>query len=83
MTPSIDYGLTSDVYDYAMGLITKPFEKTMMLSNGKYSLHLEIDEDTYWGLVKLGAEIKTDCETYAENVILGHVETELNRETNN
>lgn len=53
----------------------------MMLSNGKYSLHLEIDEDTYWGLIKLGAEIKTECETYAEHVLLGHVEAELDRKT--
>ena len=83
MTPAIDYGLTSDVYDYAMGLIAKPSEKTMMLSNGKYALHLEIDEDTYWGLVKLGAEIRTDCETYAENVLLGLVESELDKQAAN
>ena len=51
-----------------------------MLSNGKYSLHLEVDEDTYWGLVKLGAEIKTDHETYAENVLVGLVESELDRQ---
>jgi len=81
MTPSIDYGLTSDVYDYAMGLIAKPPEKTMMLSNGKYSLHLEIDEDIYWSLIKLGAEIKTDCETYAENLLIGCVQSELDKQT--
>lgn len=80
MTPAIDYGLTSDLYDYAMGLITKPSEKTMMLSNGKYALHLEIDEDTYWGLIKLGAEIRTDCETYAEHLLSGHVEVELDKQ---
>jgi hypothetical protein len=80
MTPAINYGLTSDVYDYAMGLIAKPSEKNMMLSNGKYSLHLEIDEDTYWGLVKLGAEIKTDCETYAEHILLGHVQSQLDQQ---
>jgi hypothetical protein len=80
MTPKPDYGLTSDLYDYALGLIAKPPTKTMMLSNGKYSLHLEVDEETYWGLVKLGAEIKTDSETYAENILLGHVQSELDRE---
>jgi hypothetical protein len=83
MTPAIDYGLTSDVYDYAMGLIAKPSEKNMMLSNGKYALHLEIDEDTYWGLVKLGAEIRTDHETYAENVLVGLVEAELDKQATN
>jgi hypothetical protein len=82
MTPAIDYVLTSDVYDYAMGLIAKPPEKTMMLNNGKYTMHLEVDEDTYWGLIKLGAEIKTDCETYAENILLGHVESEFDRKAN-
>ena len=80
MTPAIDYSLTSDVYDYAMTLIAKPPEKTMMLSNGKYTLHLELDEDTYWGLVKLGAEIKTDCETYAEHLLIGHIESGLDQQ---
>lgn len=55
----------------------------MMLSNGKYALNLELDEDTYWGLVKLGAEIRTDCETYAEHILLGHVESGLDRQATN
>ena len=55
----------------------------MMLPNGKYTMHLGVDEDTYWGLVKLGAEIKTDCKTYAENILLGHIESELDREAAN
>jgi hypothetical protein len=54
----------------------------MKLSNGKYALDLSVDEDTYWGLVKLGAEIKTDHETYAENILLGHVQSEFDREAN-
>jgi hypothetical protein len=52
----------------------------MQLHNGKYTMHLEVDEETYWGLVRLGAEIKTDSETYAENILLGHVQSELDRE---
>ena len=83
MIPKPDFGLSSDVYDYALGLITKPPTKNMMLSNGKYALNLELDEDTYWGLVKLGAEIRTDCETYAEHILLGHVESGLDREATN
>jgi hypothetical protein len=66
---------------YALSLITKPFPKSMMLSDGKYALDLKVDEDTYWGLVKLGAEIRTDCETYAENVLVGLVESELSKQT--
>ena len=68
---------------YALSLLTKPFPKSTMLSNGKYTLHLEIDEDTYWGLVKLGAEIRTNCEDYAENVLVGLVESELSKQTTN
>jgi hypothetical protein len=75
----IDPGLR----EYAIELINKPFQKPMMLSNGKYTLHLEVNEDTYWGLVKLGAEIRTDCETYAENVLVGLVESELDKQTTN
>jgi len=81
MTPKLDYGLTSDVYDYALGLIAKPPTKNMMLHNGKYTMQLEVDEDTYWSLVKLGAEIKTDCETYAENLLIGCVQSELDKQT--
>ena len=68
---------------YAIELISKPFPKQMMLSNGKYSLDLSVDEDIYWGLVKLGAEIKTDHETYAENVLVGLVEAELDKQATN
>ena len=69
-----------ELYEYALSLALEAAEQTMILSNGKYSLHLEVDEDTYWGLIKLGAEIKTDCETYAENILLGHVESELDQQ---
>ena len=68
-----------ELYEHALSLAIKVSEQPMMLSNGKYSLHLEVDEDTYWGLIKLGAEIKTDCETYAENILLGHLQTELDK----
>ena len=70
-----------ELYEYALALAIKASEQPMILSNGKYSLHLEVDEDTYWGLIKLGAEIKTDCETYAENVLVGLVEAELDKQT--
>jgi len=80
MTPKPDYGLTSDLYDYALGLVSKPFT-TMQLHNGKRTMHLEVDEDTYWNLVKLGADIQMDHESYAEHILIGHVETELDRKT--
>lgn len=71
--------MDQELYEYALSLATKASEQPMILSNGKYSLHLEVDEDTYWGLVKLGAEIRTDCETYAEHILIGHVESGLDR----
>jgi len=73
--------MDNELREYALSLVTKLPKQPMMLANGKYALHLEIDEDTYWTLVKLGAEIKTDCETYAENLLGGHVEAELDRKT--
>jgi hypothetical protein len=42
--------------------------------------HLDIDDDTHWGLVKLGAEIKIDYEVYAEEVLKAHVEHELGKQ---
>lgn len=38
---------------------------------------LEIDDDTHWALVKLGAEIKMHYETYAEQVLKNHVAKQL------
>lgn len=40
----------------------------------KRRLDLEVDEDTYWELVKLGAEIHMDHETYSEILLKEHVE---------
>ena len=52
----------------------------MMLSNGKYRYDIELDEDTHWALVKLGAELRMHQEDYAEQLIKSHCEAELNRE---
>lgn len=68
---------------YATELINKPRLEPMKLSNGKYALDLSVDEDTYWGLVKLGAEIQTDHETYAENILISCVQSELDRQAAN
>jgi hypothetical protein len=75
--------MDDELREYALSLALKVSELPMVLANGKYSLHLEVDEDTYWGLIKLGAEIRTDCETYAENLLLGHVESELDQQATN
>lgn len=53
----------------------------MMLSNGKYRYDIELDEETHWILVKLGAELRMHQEDYAEQLLRSHCETYLNRET--
>ena len=53
----------------------------MMLSNGLYQLDLEVNNDVYWGLVKLGAELKMHPEEYIEHVLTAHVEHELGKQT--
>lgn len=40
---------------------------------------LEIPDDTHWELVKLAADLKMHHEDYAQNVLIGHVEQELDR----
>jgi hypothetical protein len=75
--------MDNELREYALSLATKVSEQPMMLPNGKYTMHLEVDEDTYWGLVKLGAEIKTDCETYAENLLIGCVQSQLDQQAAN
>ena len=53
----------------------------MSLSDYKHHVSLKIDDDTYWELTKLAAELKKHLEDYVQNVLIGHVETELDRET--
>ena len=40
---------------------------------------LDLPEETHWELVKLAAELKMHHEDYAQNVLIGHVEQELDR----
>jgi len=54
-----------------------------MLSNGLHRINLEVDvdNDVYWGLIKLGAELKMHPEEYIGHVIAAHVEHELGKQT--
>lgn len=52
-----------------------------MSSNDLHRLDLEVNNDVYWGLVKLGAELKMHPETYAEHVLAAHVKHELDKQT--
>ncbi len=38
----------------------------MALSNGKMSLHLEVDKDTFWSLTKIAAEDQQHVEEWLE-----------------
>lgn len=49
-----------------------------MTSTIRYDL--EIPEDTHWELVRLAAGIKMHQEDYAQNILIGHVEQELDRQ---
>lgn len=55
----------------------------MMSSNNLHPLNLEVDvdDDVYWGLIKLGAEFKMHPEEYIAHVIATHVEHELDKQT--
>jgi hypothetical protein len=66
-----------DILDYARKLATQP----KMISHLRYEL--DIPEDTHWELVKLAADLKMHHEDYAINVLIGHVESELDRKTKN
>ena len=75
--PSMQLHVTSkdddDILDYARQLATQP----CMKPNTRYDL--EVPEDTHWELVKLAADLKMHHEDYAQNVLIGHVEHELDR----
>jgi hypothetical protein len=64
-----------DILDYARKLADQP--------KPLFHLHYELDipEDTHWELVKLAANLKMHHEDYAINVLIGHVESELDRKT--
>jgi hypothetical protein len=65
--------VSDDILEYARQLATE----TRMTTHKRYDL--DIPEDTHWELVKLAAELKMYPEDYAQNVLIGHVESELDR----
>jgi hypothetical protein len=65
--------VSDDILEYARQLATQP----LMTKPTRYDL--DLPEDTHWELVKLAAELKMHHEDYALNVLIGHVESELDR----
>jgi hypothetical protein len=68
-----------DILEYARQLATQPITN-FMTDYKRYDL--ELPEDTHWELVKLAADLKMHHEDYAQNVLIGHVEAELDRKAN-
>jgi hypothetical protein len=73
----MDQALT--LIDQALNLLENHSSTPMTQTNERYDL--ELDQDTHWGLVKLGAELKMHAESYAEEVLKAHVEHELGKQT--
>ena len=69
--------MTDNILDFARQLATQ----SSMSSTQRYSL--DIPEDTHWELVKLGANLKMHHEDYAEQVLIAHVEQQLDQQTKN
>lgn len=71
---------TNQLIDQAIALFDnyQPYT-TMSKTTERYDL--ELDQDTHWGLVKLGAELRMHAESYAEEVLKAHVEHELGKKT--
>lgn len=73
---------TNQLVDQALALFDNyhPYT-TMSQTTERYDL--ELDQDTHWGLVKLGAELRMHAESYAEEILKAHVEHELGKQTTN
>jgi hypothetical protein len=77
--PSTQLTITSkddDILEYARQLAMQTRTESIP---GDKAYDLEIPEDTHWELVKMAAELKMHHEDYAINVLIGHVESELDR----
>jgi hypothetical protein len=68
--------MTDDILEYARQLATQ----NHMASHTRYDL--ELPEDVHWELVKLAADLRMHHEDYAQNVLIGHVEQQLDRKAN-
>lgn len=67
--------MTDDILEYARQLATQPMPPI------PYRYDLDLPEDTHWELVKLAAELKMHHEDYAQNILINHVEQQLDKQT--
>ena len=71
--------MTDDILEYARQLAMQPRTTMTITIPGNKRYELEIPEDTHWELVKLAADLRMDYEEYAQNILIAHVENELDR----
>ena len=69
--------MTDDIFEYARQLAMNTINLNPMANYQRYDL--ELPEDTHWELVKLAADLKMHHEDYAQNILIAHVERELDR----
>lgn len=74
-TESIEPGLKDWIKNHLLS--DKHIQAAKTMDNKLHRYDLEIDDDTHWALVKLGAEYKMHYETYAEQVLKNHVVKQL------
>jgi hypothetical protein len=72
---------TQQLIEQAITLLENYPATLMSKTTERYDL--ELDENTHWGLVKLGAELRMHAESYAEEILKAHVEHELGKQTTN
>ena len=49
------------------------------MRNGKHQVVIALDDDIYWELVKMGAELHTPVDEYIENFLVTSVEAEMSQ----
>lgn len=70
-TVCIEPGLKKWIKNHLLS--DKHIHASKTMDNKQHRYDLEIDNDTHWALVKIGAEHKIHYETYAEEVLKAHV----------
>ena len=71
----IDPGLRNWITNHLLS--DKRIEAAKTMDNKLHRYDLEINNDTHWALVKLGADHQMHYEQYAEEVLKAHVEQQL------
>ena len=69
--------MTDDIFEYACQLGLQTPKRPM---NDYKRYDLELPEDTHWELVKLAADLRMHHEDYAQNILIAHVEQQLDNQ---